>query len=228
MVKIDLHIHTSRYSPCSSISVEELALLAPLSGLDGVVITEHNFQWSSAEKEEFQSRLGKVRLYCAMEADVKEGHFLVIGGEIRERWDRNRSLADLVAFAADQEAALIWAHPGRFVPLPENLEELAPFHAIHGVEVMSSNIREKHQEGIVSVLKTLKKPSLAGSDSHNPLTLGTYATLFPELPEDEKDLARMIKAPLGVPWANKKGLIPLNSKPGPEEEKMLLSAPRLD
>ncbi|MDC7221845.1 MAG: PHP-associated domain-containing protein [Spirochaetales bacterium] len=224
MVKIDLHIHSNSYSPCSRISPDELAAMAPFTGLDGLVITEHNFQWTPSEKEELQEKLGGIKLYCAMEASVAEGHFLVIGADLSP-WDQSKTLADLAVLASEQEAALIWAHPGRFTPIPDNLSEREDFRAIHGIEVMSSNIKAKHREGIARVLEVLKKPTLAGSDSHSPLTLGTYATMFPTLPKDEKELAQMIKAPCGVPWANRKALIPLNGKPGPEEEKMLLTPP---
>ncbi|MBN2626833.1 MAG: hypothetical protein JXA95_09230 [Spirochaetales bacterium] len=224
MVKIDLHLHTNRHSPCSRLSVEELTAMVPFIGMDGIVLTEHNWQWTREEADELQARLGSVKLYRGMEADVREGHFLVIGADYEGLWDRNRTLRDLLDMALPQGGAVIWAHPGRLGPIPENLGDLSEFAELAGIEVMSANIQNKLQKGIEGVLKTLKKPPVAGSDSHVAMTLGTYATLFPELPADEKALAAMINAPLGVPWANRKAIIPINSKYKAEEEKLLLSS----
>ena len=41
MYKVDLHIHTSRYSPCSRIDPGDLVQTATKTGLDTIVITEH-------------------------------------------------------------------------------------------------------------------------------------------------------------------------------------------
>ena len=46
---IDLHMHTAPASPCSSISVEALIAEARRIGLDGIVITDHNYWWSEEE-----------------------------------------------------------------------------------------------------------------------------------------------------------------------------------
>ena len=226
MVKIDLHLHTNRYSPCSRLSPEELAAIAPFTGLDGIVVTEHNFSWTLSEIEDLQSQTDSVRFYRGVEADVREGHFLIIGADIKEKWKPGRTLRDLVSLAKEQDAALIWAHPGRFSSLPAADDLPGEYLALDGLEVMSGNIQEKHRDGISRMLALLKKPQVAGSDSHISLTVGTYATMFPELPRTEKELARMIKEPSGVPWANRKALIPINSKYKEDGEKLLLSAPR--
>lgn len=49
MITIDLHVHTSRYSLCSHLSPQDLVRPAPKSGVDGIVITEHDWQWTCRE-----------------------------------------------------------------------------------------------------------------------------------------------------------------------------------
>ena len=58
MAKIDHHLHTSRHSPDSIIDPEELIVQARSAGLDGVVITEHDYQWGPDELAELNRRSG--------------------------------------------------------------------------------------------------------------------------------------------------------------------------
>ena len=47
MAKFDHHLHTSRHSPDSIISPLVLIERARAVGLDGVVITDHDYQWEA-------------------------------------------------------------------------------------------------------------------------------------------------------------------------------------
>ena len=51
-MKIDHHLHTARHSPDSVIDPIQLVSRASSIGLDGLVITEHDFQWEAEELEE--------------------------------------------------------------------------------------------------------------------------------------------------------------------------------
>ena len=46
---IDLHLHTRRHSACSIIDESRLIDRAVKAGLDGLVITEHHYQWTPEE-----------------------------------------------------------------------------------------------------------------------------------------------------------------------------------
>ncbi|MBV8265910.1 MAG: PHP domain-containing protein, partial [Planctomycetaceae bacterium] len=52
MAKFDHHLHTARHSPDSTIDPLVLIERAHACGLDGVVITEHDFQWPADELAE--------------------------------------------------------------------------------------------------------------------------------------------------------------------------------
>src|SRR5271165_2341377 len=78
-MKIDHHIHTSRYSPDSSIDPAELLEHACEIGLDGIVITEHDYQWQADELAELAARAPSLRVFSGAEISAREGHFLVYG-----------------------------------------------------------------------------------------------------------------------------------------------------
>lgn len=202
MYKIDLHMHTTRYSQCSQLPPEELAALLPLTPLNGAVITEHDHLWSQKEIAEIQEQMdGSFRLYRGIEVSCKEGHYVVIGLEHSEGLYPFMPLKELIPFTVKQSAAVIMAHPGRFSDLPTDPPS-EEWLGIDAIEVMSTNIREEIVPSIQETRRILKKPLVAGSDSHVAWSPGMYATEFPELPRDEKELASMIRDGLGVPWAN--------------------------
>ena len=219
MISIDLHVHTSRYSFCSHISPEELIRLAPERGIDGIVITEHDWQWSGEEIANLQESIEGVKLYTGLEASLKEGHFLVIGLEHQGSFDTSISLRELSARARKENAAMIWAHPGRF-----GGRTVKP-GLIDAMEVMSFNIKERQISIIEENRRRLHVPGVAASDSHRPISLGTYATRFPRLPSDEKEMARMIISSSGVPWANAGALVRINSSIDDSDEKYLVTSP---
>ena len=55
---LDLHLHTTAYSPCSSMSPDELMIAAKDAGLDGVCITEHNIVWPLEDVEAISKKHG--------------------------------------------------------------------------------------------------------------------------------------------------------------------------
>ena len=54
-MKFDLHMHTTRHSPDSVMDPLDLVRRAREIGLDGVVITEHDWLWTPEEVDELQS-----------------------------------------------------------------------------------------------------------------------------------------------------------------------------
>ena len=79
MISIDLHVHTSRYSFCSHISPEELIRLAPERGIDGIVITEHDWQWTNEEIKNLQESLERKAVHRLGSQPLKEVLRPVIG-----------------------------------------------------------------------------------------------------------------------------------------------------
>src|SRR5690242_10915035 len=62
-MKFDHHLHTARHSPDSSIDPRELVARAREIGLDGVVITEHDYQWEEGELAELARLAAPLRVF---------------------------------------------------------------------------------------------------------------------------------------------------------------------
>jgi hypothetical protein len=75
---IDLHVHTSPASPCSSADVNLLIEEAKRIGLDGTCLTDHNFVWEPAEVEELRQRHDFLVL-AGNEITTDQGDMLVFG-----------------------------------------------------------------------------------------------------------------------------------------------------
>ena len=78
-MRFDHHLHTAKHSPDSSIDPWELIGHAREIGLDGVVITEHDYQWKADELAELAARAAPLRVFSGVEVSAMEGHFLVYG-----------------------------------------------------------------------------------------------------------------------------------------------------
>lgn len=212
MIKIDLHMHTTRYSKCSNLAPEELPGLLPLTPLNGAVITEHDYLWSIEEIAELQKAVSTpFKFYRGIEVSCKEGHYVVIGLDHSEGLYPFMPLKEMIPIVKQQQATVIMAHPGRFSDLPTD-PPAEEWLGIDAIEVMSTNIREEIVPSIRETYRILNKPPVSGSDSHVAWSPGMYATEFPELPADEKELARMIRKGLGTPWANKKHIKNIHKK----------------
>ena len=202
MVRIDLHVHTTRYSPCSRLNPETLISIAPDLPIQAVVITEHDIQWSAEEIEWAErSASGSIRFFRGVEVSTDVGHVLAYNLADHRRIGYGMPLEELTRIAHEDRAALVLAHPGRFgVGVPE--PAIPPWTGISAVEAMSNNIHEPMREEVRRAASLLGSQTVAGSDAHDEEIVGLYATEFPRMPADEAELAEMIRTGAGSPWAD--------------------------
>ncbi len=138
-MKIDHHIHTSRHSPDSSIDPVELVERACDIGLDGVVITEHDYQWRADELQELAARAPMLRVFSGAEISAREGHFLVYGLPSLEDAPPGILVRDLIKVVRRHEAAIVAAHPFRWgQPFDQIVAEHGP--AFDALELVSNNV----------------------------------------------------------------------------------------
>ena len=78
-MKFDLHMHTTRHSPDSHMDPVALVRRARQIGLDGVVITEHDWLWTEDELRELRSVAPGLVVLAGVEVSAREGHFLAYG-----------------------------------------------------------------------------------------------------------------------------------------------------
>lgn len=202
MIRIDMHLHTTRYSACARMSAERLVQISRDLPVHAVVITEHDVLWPREELEELQSQTdGQFRFFRAVEVSTDVGHILAYNLSEESDITVGMPLAKLARIAREEGAALVMAHPGRFTAaVPEPPSEA--WQQIAAVEVMSNNIHVSQIPVVRQAVGALNKPMVANSDAHDEEIVGLYATEFPRMPEDEAELARMIIDGSCIPWAD--------------------------
>ena len=176
---IDLHLHTRRHSLCSRIDESQLIDRAVKAGLDGLVITEHHYQWSREELDELLAASvhpGFI-LLAGFEYSSARGDILVYGleaGQVREFVPGGDPEA-VLAKAQRMGAACIAAHPTRAaIPFDERIVNM-PFEAL---EVKSVNLASHEQRLAIKLAQDLGRAMTTASDAHRLEDVGRYATEF--------------------------------------------------
>jgi predicted metal-dependent phosphoesterase TrpH len=202
VIRVDLHFHTTRYSKCSRTPVERLIEISPDLEIEALTITEHDVLWSADEIQELQHQLGdNLRIFRAVEVTTDVGDVLTYNLSDDRDIRKGMPFEELAEYARIDGAALVLAHPGRYISeVPANRS--AAWDQISAVEAMSNNIHESQISNVRQAVSELGRPTVAGSDAHDDFIIGLYATQFPRMPEDEADLAKMIISGVGIPWAD--------------------------
>jgi predicted metal-dependent phosphoesterase TrpH len=81
-MKVELHLHTSRYSLCASAQPNELMLWLMAAGYGAVYITEHHAVWREQELAELRQTFPKLGIFPGVELDLTDSplqHLLVLG-----------------------------------------------------------------------------------------------------------------------------------------------------
>jgi predicted metal-dependent phosphoesterase TrpH len=177
MPKFDHHLHTARHSPDSSIDPLALLERARAVGLDGVVITEHDFQWPAEELAELAARADDLCVLSGAEISAREGHFLVFGLPDLEETPPGIALSDLLQVVRRHQAAIVAAHPFRWD------QDFAAIVAEHGpvfdaLELVSNNVTPQNRWRTADLLQTHPMGRTGSSDGHELEAIGCYYTEF--------------------------------------------------
>ena len=81
-MKVELHLHTSRYSLCAEATPFELMVALLQGGYDAVFITEHDAVWRDWELQDLQRRFPAIRIFPGVELTLGPyplQHLLVLG-----------------------------------------------------------------------------------------------------------------------------------------------------
>ena len=213
-VLIDLHVHTSRYSPCAELMDPDKLLQAAVScGLQGLVVSDHDFLWNGAELQALQDQSeGRLRLFRGFEASCLEGHFVVIGAEDLHGHRPGDSLIPLARHVHAEGGIVIAAHPYR----QSLLMDLNPFpeaflEAIDAVETVNATSTTQQINVSLHFAARIQRLAVGGSDAHYPEAIGAACTRFVTLPVDEQALARAIH--LGHAWPDSARPVASRMKP---------------
>ncbi len=196
---IDLHVHSSPASPCSSNPLERLIGEARAIGLDGICLTDHHHVWDPAEVEDLRQKHGFLILR-GNEITTDQGDILVLG--LEEDIQGVIRLEELRERAVKAGAFMIAAHPFRgfltfgigYLGLTsEKAGERPVFQGVDAVEVLNGRVSEKENRFAARVAEGLGLPLTGGSDAHQAGEVGRYATRFADPIHDERDLVEALR-----------------------------------
>ena len=210
-MKIELHFHTKETSPCGKVPAKEGIWSYKAAGYDAVVVTDHfsaatlgtEGDWETVVQRflngyEEAKKFGEscyIKVYLGMEIrfDDCENDFLVYGISreflMEHPWIYRSSLEKFSAIAREWGCCIIQAHPFRdgCRPVKPNL--------IDGVEIWNTNPRQDSRNYLAAewsmehqLLQT------AGSDYHREGDFSGAGILVTQLPNEEKELAKLMKA----------------------------------
>jgi predicted metal-dependent phosphoesterase TrpH len=197
-MKFDHHLHTARHSPDSSIDPTQLVDRARELGLDGLVITEHDYQWEDDELSELARRAAPLLVFSGAEISAREGHFLVYGLPTLEEVPPGIGLADLLRVVRAHDAAIVAAHPFRW---GQPFDEIVAAHgpALHALELVSKNVSRETRMRSEAVLRHYGMGATGSSDAHEIENLGCYFTEFDRPIGTIRDFVAALRARRGRP-----------------------------
>jgi predicted metal-dependent phosphoesterase TrpH/aminoglycoside phosphotransferase (APT) family kinase protein len=173
---LEMHCHTIQHSLCSHIDAADLVQSNFAKGLQGTVLTDHQYLWSAEEIRELRSRLKVPDHYIILSGQEVEtpelGHILVYGADVSI--ERGTSLA--VIRRRFPSAAIIWAHPYRDENIPSRDRLFHPL--IDGVEIFNSNHTVAENNRALLDWHRYKFTAVSGSDTHAISYTGLYPTFF--------------------------------------------------
>jgi hypothetical protein len=189
-MRIDLHVHTSRYSSCGHATPEEMAQAALDHGLDGIVLTEHNVTWPLDELAELRAAFPALTILSGIELTSDRGDdYLVPRLPAEEIVQRSQRLGGVV----------ILAHPYRY---RDDVPEILFTCPVDGIEVASCNMHGGASQGAVRLVQALGAFPVWNSDAHHTRYVGLYANVLPGRIADEVQLAAALAARTARPFAD--------------------------
>jgi predicted metal-dependent phosphoesterase TrpH len=191
-MKLDLHLHTTRHSPDSVMEPAALLRRAREIGLDGFVITEHDWLWTEPELDELRAMAPDLVILAGIEVSSREGHVLVYGVTNPFAVPRGIGMADLCREVHRQGGAAVAAHPFRWgQKFDDILRRDRP--EFDGLELMTNNMDADGRRRAAQVRADYRLAGLGSSDAHDEKTLGCCYTEFADPLRSMKDVVRAIR-----------------------------------
>ncbi len=186
---IDTHIHESKYSLDSKVSLQEIILKAKEIGLDGICITDHDSNEIMDEAHSLSKELD-FPIFVGAEVLTHEGDIVVFG--LDNLPSEKIHAAELLKIVKSCGGVGISAHPYRqnnrgMGNLIKEIDGLA------GVEGFNGNTNNENNIHSYQVASQIKLPIFGASDAHHVHEVGKFATVFPDGIRDVKDLINAVK-----------------------------------
>jgi predicted metal-dependent phosphoesterase TrpH len=166
-------------------------------GLDGVVITEHDWLWTEPELEELRAEAPGLVVLAGIEVSAREGHFLAYGVSDPFALPRGIGVAALCREVHRQGGAVVAAHPFRWgQPFDDILRKAHP--ELDGLELMSSNMDADCRRRAEQIRRKAGNgqplTGLGSSDAHREEVLGVCYTVFEDRIGNGRELVEAIRS----------------------------------
>lgn len=186
---IDTHMHESKYSLDSFITLKEIVYKAKSIGLDGICITDHESNEIKEEAKEL-SKKEKFPIIVGAEFLTFEGDILVFG---LDKLPNEKIHAEkLIQMVENVGGVAIAAHPYR--KNNRGLEEkIRTVKGLHGIECFNGSTPMDLNLLAYGDAEFRGAAMLGGSDCHVTDKIGIFATRFPSGVESLEDLIWAIR-----------------------------------
>ncbi|HEX2171224.1 MAG TPA: PHP domain-containing protein [Dehalococcoidia bacterium] len=202
-MKFDLHTHTTIHSGCSRLTPQQLVERARAVGLDGLVITEHDAQWTPDAVAELAEQSGLVIL-TGMEVSTDLGHVLAYGlPKYLPGIYRAKGLRE----AADEVGAvLIQSHPlrlpvyvggdfeGKNGHRMDDLLRKPILQLVDSIEIYNAGRPPAENEQAAELAEHLGWKGIGAGDAHTLDAVGACVTVFEEPIRTMADLVHELRA----------------------------------
>lgn len=197
-MRLDLHLHTTHGSACSSMTPDEMMAAALNAGLDGVCVTEHNRIWAPDEADKLSQKYG-IAVFRGIEITTTGGDILVFGMDSEPTAMLSPDQLKQQVDAAG--AAAIAAHPFRgfllfgFGMLQMTVQDAwdnPTFSQVHGLEICNGKVTDEENDFARQVADMMGLVKLGGSDAHIADAVGSCVTVFDSHISSEAGLAQAI------------------------------------
>lgn len=192
---VDLHIHESKYSLDSHVSLEKIIEEAKRKGLDGIAITDHDDMQIKEEAETLSKNLN-YPIFVGVEYLTLEGDIVAFGiDKIPEGRIPAQEFINLVNEAG---GVCISAHPFRNNNrgLENNLNTI---RGLAGIEGFNGNTDKLSNLKAFETAKKLGIQAVGSSDAHHQHAVGRFATKLPFTVTNVAELIKAIKTNECVP-----------------------------
>jgi len=195
---IDMHMHTSERSGCASSPAVDQLMIARMTGLDAVAITDHHRLVTPAARAVLEGLFPELILIPGVEitlSDVLED-IIVLGLDHQELVDGPWDWADLRSFVRERGGLTIMAHPLRYADtIGLDLDALPP----DAMELYSTNIRPANHAQIKREAEARGIPLVSSSDAHHCRDVGRHATRLREPATTVNAILEAIRCGEGIP-----------------------------
>lgn len=180
-LKIDIHIHTTM-SPDASIFIEEIPQILNMKHLDGVAVTDHD--------RFFNKEIEGIIIVPGIEVSTRQGHLLGLGnvGDITP----GLSVDETVRIIHSRGGVAILAHP--YDVIRGGIRPAHVTEPLDGIETINSKAHPFRLSKYLAekTARRLGIPTLGGSDSHTPETIGDAYTCIETRSASVEDILHAI------------------------------------